>query len=304
MVLRHATIFFTYTTVNDGCFVTKKAVISIDLASMAGTLMYDPGVELPRNNKRLLEQMVASTFLEHLSQRDSSKVTDIQSNPTDPPDVMFTYNGELRGIELSEFLPDNRLQKDSILLRLRRAVISRLILGDNTRGFVVTIFLADGYASHIRPGRIDSALADALANFFDRGNPNGNIIEVPKQIQNIVTRISVFREDLTGDPRLQDNREPLVVFDAQDTLLVPEEDCPAMVKTRLVRKGLQDFAIPTWLLLWSNHHALSSLRDHMDNAVGSYLRSHPMNYERVFHLHLFPHGGATEFPQIIKTTGA
>ncbi len=199
-------------------------------------------------------------------------------------------------MELCEILPENRLEKDSIIRRLRRDIISRLTLSENTSGFVITIFLTDDYSTRIRPGRIDRALADALSKFFDHGDPQANIVNVPPQIQGIVTRISVFREDMTGDPRLEDDREPLIVFGAQSTMLVPEDDCPEMVESRLSRKGLHDLALPTWLLLWSNHHALASLRDELDNAIGSYLRSRPMKYERVFHLHLFPQSGATEFP--------
>lgn len=281
--------------------MTKKSIVSIDLASMAGTLKFVPGPQLPRHDKRLLEQTIASIFLTHLSQRDLSAVADVQSNLTDPPDVTFSYNGQNRGIELSEILPENRLEKDSIIRGLRRDIISQLTLSENTAGFVITIFLTDDYAPRIRPGHIDHALADALAIFFNHGDRNANIIAVPQRIQDFVTRISVFREDMTGDPRLQDDREPWIVFGAQSTMLVPEDDCPAMVEPLLFRKSLHDLALPTWLLLWSNHHALASLRDELDNAIGSYLRSHPKNYERVFHLHLFPHSGATEFPNRTST---
>lgn len=281
----------------------KKAVISIDLASIARTLKFVPGRELPRHNKSLLELTIASTLLPHLSQRDGSAIADLQSNSADPPDVTFTYNGELRGMELSEILPENRLEKDSIIRRLRRDIISRLTLSKNTSNFVVTISLTNDYAKRIRPGRIDRALGDALIRFFDKGDPQANAIDVPDDIQDIVTCITVFREDMTGDPRLRDDREPLIVFGAQSTMLVPEDDCPAMVESRLSRKGLVDLAVPTWLLLWSNHHALASLRDELDNAIGFYLRSRPMNYERVFHLHLFPQSGASEFPNPTSTNG-
>ncbi len=282
--------------------VTKKAVISIDLASMAGTLNYVPGPQLPRHDHDLLELTIANTFLAYLSQRDASAVADVDKGP-DPPDLTFTYNGQFRGIELSELIPENRFEKDDIIRKLRRNVISRLTLGDNTRGCVVTIFLTDDYSTKLRPGRIDSILADALTRFFDRGDSDAKIMEVPDQIHDVVTRISVFREDMKGDPRLEDDREPLILFGAQSTMLIPEDDCPAMVESRLSRKGLHDLDCPTWLLLWSSHHALASLRDELDNAIGCYLRSRPMDYERVFHLHLFPNGGATEFPKESPANG-
>jgi len=58
----------------------------------------------------------------------------------------------------------------------------------------------------MRPGRIGQALANALTTFFDQADPQANIVEVPHQIQDVVARISVFREDMTGDPRLEDDR--------------------------------------------------------------------------------------------------
>lgn len=82
----------------------KKAVVSIDLAAMAGMLKFVPGPHLPRHDKMLLERTVATIFLNYLSQHDGSAVADVQSNSKDPPDVTFTYNGELRGMELCEIL--------------------------------------------------------------------------------------------------------------------------------------------------------------------------------------------------------
>lgn len=283
--------------------VTKKAIVSIDLATTAGTLKFVPGPQLPRHDKSLLERTIANTFLAHLSQREGLAIADVRSNEEDPPDVTFSYNGQYRGMELSEILPENRLEKDSIIRKLRCDIISRLSLSDKTAGFVVTIFLTDDYATRFRPGRIDHTLADALAHFFDQDDRIATTIEVPQHIQDIVSHISVFREDMAGDPRLQDDREPLIVFGAQSTMLVPDDDCPMIVKTRLSRKGLHDLAVPTWLVLWSNHHSLASQRDELDNAIASYLRSRPMKYERVFHLHLFADSGATEFRNPTSTNG-
>jgi hypothetical protein len=278
--------------------MTKKAIVSIDLASLAGTLQYVPGPQLPRNDKRLLELTIANSFLASLSSRDNSNITDVESTVLDPPDVTFRYNGAPRGIELSELLPEGRLEKDSIIRKLRRDIISQLPLSEKTKGTVVNIFFVDDYNTRIRPGRIDVALANALRDFFESGDRSANTIEVPPQIQDIVTRIHVFREDMKGDPRLQDDREPLLIFGAQSTTLVPDVDCPSIVQSRLSRKGRHDLVVPTWLLLWTSHHSLTSLRDELDNAIGAYLRLHPMKYERCFHLHMAIICGVTEFPNI------
>jgi hypothetical protein len=221
---------------------------------------------------------------------------DIRSNPADPPDVLFAYDGAERGLELAELLPERRLEKDKIISKLRRDIISHLRLSEKSRGFVVNISLRDDYAAKLRPGQIDRALADTLNEFFDREGKKATIIAVPERLQAIVHRISVFCEDLTGDPRIEDDCEPLLVFAAQHTMLIPEEDCPAMVELQLRRKLHHDLSIPTWLLLWSDHQALASLRQDLDRAVRTCLLLNPVKYERVFHLRLFRIGGATEFP--------
>ncbi len=47
---------------------------------MAGTLKFVPGPQLPRHDKSLLERTIANAFLAHLSQREGSAITDVQSN--------------------------------------------------------------------------------------------------------------------------------------------------------------------------------------------------------------------------------
>lgn len=85
--------------------MTKKAVITIDLASTAGTLKFVPGPQLPRHDKGLLERTIATTFLTHLSKRDGSAVVDVLSNSKDPPDVTFTYNGHCAAWNYARFFP-------------------------------------------------------------------------------------------------------------------------------------------------------------------------------------------------------
>ncbi len=276
--------------------MTKKAIISIDLATTAGTMRYVPGTPLPRNDKRLLERTIANILLTHLCQREGATFSDMASCTTDPPDVIFKYNGHRRAMELSELVPENRFEKDAILRNLRRDILAGLTLGDHTTGFVVTISLANDYATKIRPRRIHTHLSDALGAFLAHHDPDAQSVDVPESLRDIVTRISVFREDLTGDPRLGDPRNPLIVFGAQHTMLIPEDDCPEIVASRLSRKGLHDVAEPTWLVLWTNHHALECCRNELDNAICHYLQRCPLKYERVFHLHLFSGGGASEFP--------
>ena len=43
--------------------MSKKAIISIDFASLVGTLRFHPGIPLPRHDKRQLEQSVSASLL-------------------------------------------------------------------------------------------------------------------------------------------------------------------------------------------------------------------------------------------------
>jgi hypothetical protein len=276
--------------------VTKKAILSIDLAALAGTMTYHPGSRLPRHDKQLLERTITLRFLSHLCQFKGLEFSSLCSVEHDPPDVRFTIAGQSYAAELAELLPENRLEKDAIIEKLRRDIVSEISLSERTANQVITISLASDYSSKLRPGRVHSKLARAINAYFEGGVSSTQRIPVPDAIRNSVKQIDVFEEELVMDSRRNDSREPLLVFTAQHTMIVPEDDCPRMVSSVLSRKGLHDLSHPTWLLLWSNHHALSDLRDQIDNAIGNFLRENAMAYERVFHLHLFPHSGATEFP--------
>ena len=261
-----------------------------------GTLKYVPGQSLPRHDKQLLERTIANGRLANLAQREAVAFADLQNNPADPPDVVFTYAGQARGMELVELVPPNRLEKDAIIRQLRRQIVSRLDLGTQTKDCVINVFRRDDYAQQLKPGRVDKVLATTLNEFFAQPEQPAHNIPVPDEVRPVVTGISYFKEDLSGDPRIDHENEPLIIFGAQCTLLVPEDDCPKMVAWSLGRKQLHDVDKPTWLAVWSNHLALGSLRREIDDAIDAYLAEHPVKYERVFHLHLFCEGGVTEFP--------
>jgi len=120
---------------------TMNAEIAIDLAMLAGTMTFVPGSPLPRDDKQGLEGIIAKAFLTHLSRREGSTFSDLAHPKSDPPDVMFNYNGEPRRMELTEIAPEKRYEKDDIIRKLRRAIIGHLTLGERTAGFVVNIFL-------------------------------------------------------------------------------------------------------------------------------------------------------------------
>lgn len=283
--------------------MSRKATISLDLAAFVGNAEFVPGVVLPRHDKRLLERTVAMAFLEHYCLQKNTLFSDLDSTVSDPPDVTFRLDGELRGMELAELVPERRFEKDAILQRLRRDILSELDLGSRTANVVVNVFFADDYSAKLRPGRIQKAISRALREYFESAEVGEQVelglqsksLSVPSEVASIVSRILVTRSDLARDPRVNDPREPLILFGAQSTRLVPEEDFPAMVESLLSRKRSHDLALPTWLLFWSFHPALFSFRDGIDAAIATNLQKHSCPHERVFHLHLFSGSGATEF---------
>jgi hypothetical protein len=74
----------------DGGTMTKKAIVSIDLASMVGTMKLVPSsLRLPRGDKHLLECAVSEILLETLQQAGNIRFDSLRSNPTDPPDTLL-----------------------------------------------------------------------------------------------------------------------------------------------------------------------------------------------------------------------
>jgi hypothetical protein len=272
--------------------MNKLAFIALDPAAFAGSLEYVPGPNLPRNNKAELELLITKRLLLGLSQPQGVEFGNLQSNPNDPPDVTFTLNGALHGIELCELLPENRLETDAIVIKLRKSILNGLVLGEHTAGLVVTVSLFDDDAGKLRPGRIAPTLADALNQFFSAGYKEG-LVPIPESVRCAVRSIRVFHEPLNkGDSRLEDERHPLILFQAQNTMIVPETDCALIAEKQLRRKVLHDLSCPTWLVLWTVHFALSQFREELDNAILGYLRSNRVRFDRVFHIHA---NAVTEF---------
>lgn len=275
----------------------RKAVISIALNSVVGSMQLKiPTRPLPRRDKKQLELTMARRLLSVVQQRSRHLFAGLRTNCEDPPDVLFEHNGATTGIELTELLPANRLEKDAIICLLRAQLLSRLNMGPKTRNRVVHIFLVDDYSEKLRPGQCIIPLAEALNAYLNSSKCERGVLPVPSELQDTVSRISVRLEDLTGDPRLDDEDHPLIIFGAQHTMLVPQDDIPDMLDAAVGPKLRQDLDIPTWLVLWSSHSAIGSVQERIASHLPVYLSPKKIRYQHVFYLGFAPPGIMIDIP--------
>jgi len=276
-----------------------KGYVIFDLAAMYGGAKFIPSTPLPRHDKKVLEFTMANTLLRSLAKPRGSQIAAIRSNPNDPPDVLFEINHQTVGLEMAELLPENRLERDAIIAQLKERILQELPLGPHTRDWVITVMLADDYAAKMRL-RLEGELAAALNGFFSSscaGVRAAKELPIPACVEHSIRCVHVVPCDLAGDPRVKTRDQPLIIFSAQNTNVVPDRDFPPMLEAVLGRKACHDLALRTWLLLWSNHHSLGPLNDELLRYIEVYVQQHEIRYERVFYLHLhapFP-GGITEF---------
>ena len=115
-----------------------EGYVIFDLNAMHGTAEFRQGKRLDRSNKAKLELGLANTFLRSLEAEEGITITGSRSNSDDPPDVLFELNGQTTGLELAELLPENRLERDAILRRVRKRVLQLLHLSEKTQDWVIT----------------------------------------------------------------------------------------------------------------------------------------------------------------------
>ena len=282
--------------------MSKKGIISIDLTTLVGGAQLEiPTQELPREDKSQLELVVANKMIAVLKQHDPGSFEEIRSNQEDPPDIVAQYNGISMGIELTELLPSNRLEKDSILQRLRRSILSQLLLGSHSRNQVVQIFFVDNYPEKIRAKQCATALSELLNDFFQKNRnsqANHSELVVPAKLWNIISHVSIKPADLSSHPLIRSENEPLIIFGSQNTLIRPDCDIPKWLKTAINPKLLLDFSMLTWLLVWSHHAALTPVRNEIIQQMRAYLADKRSNYIRVYYFDLFPPRVLVQIPLI------
>ena len=272
--------------------MSKKGIISIDLTTITGGAQLKlPKQGLPREDKSQIELVVTPKMIAILKQYDPGLFEKIQSNQEDPPDVIVQYNGISTGIELTRLLPPNRLEKDAILHRLRKNILSQLSLGNHSRNQVVHIFFVDDYADKIRPKNCATLLSELLNDFFQKppnSQANHSELVVPTKLQNIISHISIKSVDLSRHPLIGNQNEPLIIFGSQNTLIRPDDDIPKWLEAAITPKLLLDFSMPTWLLVWSHHPAIIPVRNEIIQQMRIYLADKRSNYVRVYYFDLFP----------------
>jgi len=271
--------------------MSKKWIISLDLASAVGTAeLKMPTRVLPRDDKERLELTIAKQLLAIIASHSSASFTGLRTNTDDPPDVLFKHDGVTTGAELTELLPPNRLEKDAIIRSIRERMLSALSVGPHTRNRVVHVGFTDDYANQLRPKNAADSLSIILNEFFASSGPDPRSLPVPTKLKSVISRIYVDYEDLTDDPRLDNDEHPLIIFGAQHTLIVPEDDIPAMLDAAIGRKLLHDLSMPTWLVVWSDHPATCSVQDDIVARLHPYLARQEVKYDHVFYFDLVPPG--------------
>ena len=272
-----------------------RGYVVFDLAAMHGTAQLVPGRPLPRHDKRPLELMLAQILLRSLAAHEPPLATDVRSNLQDPPDVLFSLADKQVGLEVAELLPDNRLERDSIIRQIKADILSRLPIGPVTRDWVITVTLQDDYARHLRL-RVGEALAATLTTHFERSSAGRQpaSIKLPAELQSTIRLMHIEPWDLAGDPRTGARDEPLIVFTAQHTNVVPDREFPPLMSSVVGRKARHSLAGPTWLLLWSNHYAFGPLEADIVRHVDRFVQSQPLPYSRIFYLHLHHQASLTE----------
>ncbi len=261
-----------------------KGYIIFDLSAGHGSARFLPGVSLGRSDKSRLEEELASVLLEALAIAEEAKVENVRANLSDPPDIIFELNEQEIGIELSELLPENRLEKDAVLQRIRKDLVRRIPQNHKSKDCVITIMLKNDYASKIQIPRFSPRLASVLTACFEEPSPLPTSIAIPMELQSYVSLITLTPCDLSADPRIENAMEPLIIFSAQHTNILPERDFPEMVDKIVSRKEMHDLSSPTWLLLWSSHYSLGPLTEELIDQIDKYLLANPTNYDRVFYL--------------------
>lgn len=259
---------------------------------------YVPARSLPREDKERLEVECATMMLNALVSNGEHQAEQVRPNPDDPPDVLFDLPEGVRGVELVELVPENRLAKDHQIRALRDRVLDGLTLGPNTRNRHVTVFLLNDYASRFefpRTGAQD--LVASLSRFFDTGTDEPAEVPTPPSLASVVRRISVTPANLANDPRVRSEDAPLITFGSQNTNFVPDDDFPALLTATLEPKLQHDLHPPTWLLIWSHHPAFGPMRDELIHHIGKWFYTRPCAYERIFYLHRRLQPSVTEFHQ-------
>jgi hypothetical protein len=92
----------------------------------------------------------------------------------------------------------------------------------------------------------------------------------------------------------------LIVFPAEATFIVPDEDLPIILSGTVGRKLQHDLARETWLLIWTDNQAMFGVREELYDHAKRLLTSRDCKYSRVF---LFTFGPMGEMKEVDLSKG-
>lgn len=233
-----------------------------------------------RKDKRDLELKIGSEFLSIIAKNPKVQISNIRPNDYDPPDILFSINGVEHGMELSELIIDNRVEKDILIQSAKNKILSNLVFDDKTRNLIVSITLENDYAKKINPQKVSTLILGYLNDLLSREE---NEISKMDFLPGTKILVQTYRGDLTGDPRIESVNQPLIVFSAQNVSFVPDDDIPIMVNDRLSEKCTQSVISPCLLFLWSNHFSLRLYDKEILVSISEYCKNNPNPYELIIY---------------------
>lgn len=251
----------------------RRVKIAIDLNALmplgsGPSLKIESGLRIPLDKNRR-EMYVGFGFLHALADLEVAIVQDIRRNSSDPPDILFGWNGIEHGLELTELIPLGRRRKDDKLARLRKSILQVIDRSADYRTFAIIISLQDDYSPDAWVEKNGNELGKYLADYL-RKNHAGEI-PVPSRFQRNIRSIMTIRDDFGEHPLRELPSDPIIQFPAQSTLLVVETDIKKIVSDALKPKLVRSSPLPSWLLMWTCHHSLSGGIDEIGTAIQNIL---------------------------------
>lgn len=237
---------------------------------------------LPRNDKQKLELSVAEKLLSLLQATEELGVKNLRPNLTDPPDVHVELDGTTVGIELVELVPRNRRGKDAFLDDIRDRILDCLELGEHTKNRVIFLDLVDSYSEQLQIKGCAQAVSTLLNTELKNQSNRSLVPTLSSELRQWFRSVWIETYDLCGHPQVSSELHPLIVFSAEATFLIPDEDFPAILEQTVRRKLQYDVVNNTWLLIWTDNQAMSGTREELCTHIGRILNSQKCKYKRVF----------------------
>ncbi len=238
--------------------------VNIDLGNLTPVgdddpLRIVPGLRIPLEKKKR-ELFVAKQFLCQLAERENATLNDIQINDTDPPDVVFDWNETRFGLEITELLPRKRRDKDAVIRLFRKHFEDRSAQHPMRGDRIIRIRFVNDHAEKLTlPRGLSGLVTEIEGRINDESLPLS--IKIPSECCRVIHSICIEGVQLCDHPNRIAGSGPILLFPADDTALIPEDDIPKIVKLTVDSKLIQDVAKNTWLLVFCHHPALAGFEN-------------------------------------------